>query len=716
MLTGPLSGNGLPQSCASVTLMATPEGQHVFRPRARVLRLLGEELISDETIAVVELVRNAWDADALSVKVAFHNAQNALGGSLDIIDDGHGMSKETVLGSWLQPATPDKKLRQASPSGRPLLGKKGVGRFAADKLARKLVLITKKEGETTATRAVVDWNQFDDPMKFLDEIHPQIDSHPTPAIGHGTSLFLQDLRSSWSEDRIAHLKLELLKLFPPFRSTEVLGRPVIPPALATFQVKLEVDGISEDIGQFPQSLRTLCPWRVRAAVRAHSPTEDEIAIIINDESERVRPLGGGAKGKKSAAGHFAVEIDVWVRSAEGLAGIRETLDLSLQEARGLLDKWSGISVYRDGFRVFPYGESGNDWLDLDKERINTPKERLSNSQIIGCIYLSEQDNPELRDQTNRQGLVNNDAFNDLRSAIRQVIREIENRILVDKPTTKQRRSGRRLFELESLKRLREIAETSKSVASTQVLAMIGAAEAEKSSAEETISQEISRYRRILSLSVVATRMAHEIRQQVDIIRRAIDNGLKRLAKASVTIVGVSEALARADESAGIVAREVRRLLPFTRARRRIEKIDLSRLAIDIQSDFIEPASKRNIEIKFASPSSPAEVEVDYGELYQAVRNLVDNALFWSPEGGQVTLSVFAKHGSAFITVTDQGPGVPTEDEGVIFEPYWTTKPNGSGLGLPIAGEIAADYGGSLSLKKSSTIAGASFEIAIPRAK
>jgi len=695
--------------------MVTPPSQHVFRPRARVLRLLGEELISDETIAVVELVRNAWDADALSVTISFYNAQNAPGGSLDLIDDGHGMSKETVLGSWLQPATPDKRLRQASPSGRPLLGKKGVGRFAADKLARKLGLITKREGELTLTTAAVDWNQFDDPMKFLDEIHPQIDSHPAPTTGHGTSLFLEDLRSAWSEDRIGHLKLELLKLFPPFRSTEVLNKPVIPPALATFQVKLEVDGISEDIGQFPQSLRALCPWRVRAVIRARSPTEDEIAIVINSETERVRPLGGGANGKKSTAGHFAVEIDVWVRSSAGLAGIREALDLSLQEARGLLDRWSGISVYRDGFRVFPYGEPGNDWLDLDKERINVPKERLSNSQIIGCVYLSEQGNPELRDQTNRQGLVNNDAFNDLRLALKQVVREVENRILADKPAAKKRRTGKRLFELESLKQLKEMAEASKSVESTQVLAMISAAEVEKSSAEETISQEISRYRRILSLSVVATRMAHEIRQQVDIIRRAIDIGLKRLAKASVTVAGVSEALARADASASIVTREVRRLLPFTRARRKIEKIDLRGLAVDIQRDFAELASKKNIEIKVASSPNPAEVEADYGELYQAVRNLVDNALFWSPGGGKVTLSVFANNESALISVTDQGPGVPADDEDAIFEPYWTTKPDGSGLGLPIAGEIAADYGGSLSLKKSSTVAGASFEIAIPRA-
>ena len=105
---------------------------------------------------------------------------------------------------------------------------------------------------------------------------------------------------------------------------------------------------------------------------------------------------------------------------EALADIGPTM-----EVRAWLKAWTGISVYRDGFRIWPYGEPYDDWLRLDQRRVNNPVVRLSNNQVVGFVEISADGNPDLTDQTNREGLFNNQAFTDLRRLIHFVMQTLE---------------------------------------------------------------------------------------------------------------------------------------------------------------------------------------------------------------------------------------------------------------------------------------------------
>ncbi len=119
-----------------------------FRPRARIMRTLGEELISSETVAVIELVKNAFDADATKVLVRFIGPLEEGKGSIEIIDNGHGMSMQTIETAWMEPATDNKRKRRKSERfKRRLLGEKGIGRFACSRLASELELITRRKTE-----------------------------------------------------------------------------------------------------------------------------------------------------------------------------------------------------------------------------------------------------------------------------------------------------------------------------------------------------------------------------------------------------------------------------------------------------------------------------------------------------------------------------------------------------------------------------------------
>ena len=154
-----------------VELASRTSGTRILRPRARILRTFGDELISSETVAVIELVKNAYDADATRVLVRFQGPLEIGHGTIEVMDNGHGMSLETMQTTWMEPATLFRKRQQRSEQyGRRVLGEKGIGRFAASRLANSLEVMTRRTGEDRVIRALFDWSQFDDEQKYLDQV------------------------------------------------------------------------------------------------------------------------------------------------------------------------------------------------------------------------------------------------------------------------------------------------------------------------------------------------------------------------------------------------------------------------------------------------------------------------------------------------------------------------------------------------------------------
>jgi hypothetical protein len=145
--------------------------QFSFRPRARIMRTLGQELISNETVALIELVKNAYDADATRVLIRFSDKLEKGQGYIEVIDNGHGMSLAVIKTAWMEPATNSKRKRTRSEGfRRRLLGEKGIGRFASSRLANELELITKVSSDSSEIYALFDWTQFDREDIYLDEV------------------------------------------------------------------------------------------------------------------------------------------------------------------------------------------------------------------------------------------------------------------------------------------------------------------------------------------------------------------------------------------------------------------------------------------------------------------------------------------------------------------------------------------------------------------
>src|SRR2546428_4170137 len=177
-----------------------------------MIKLLGEQLIRNDSIAILELVKNGYDADAKTCTVRVISGLTSKG-LIEIEDDGSGMTLEVILGSWMEPAT-DAKIRQKmSPKGRRVQGEKGVGRFAADKIGRSLVLTSRTRGSADEVEVRVDWDAFETPSSYLQDVKVPWVRRPASRIqGAGTVLHIERLRSQWDEEMVLHLRAGLDRL------------------------------------------------------------------------------------------------------------------------------------------------------------------------------------------------------------------------------------------------------------------------------------------------------------------------------------------------------------------------------------------------------------------------------------------------------------------------------------------------------------------------
>jgi hypothetical protein len=378
-------------------------GEIAFQPRARLLKLIGEELISDEVVALSELVKNSHDADASSVVVTFRG-NSGPGGSLEVRDDGIGMDVSTLLGRWMEPAASTKvgKGRQITPRGRRVLGEKGVGRFAADKLASSLEIVTRCNGRPDEVQAVVDWDRYDNGSLLLSEVQNRWEVRPAREVApHGTLLRMTGLRAVWSERMFRRLSIRLSRLLSPFRTND------------PFVIRIESDEFPHYSGDLRGDFLERAPYRVEAEFDG----QQSISLSLNGRPATVQRWNGQGE---LACGPVNVRLYVFDLDGEALAKVGPRM-----ETRAWLREWTGVSIYRDGFRVWPYGEPHDDWLRLDQRRVNSPVDHLSNNQVIGFIDIGRDRNADLKDQTNREGLIHNQAFEDLRKLVYFVLQAIE---------------------------------------------------------------------------------------------------------------------------------------------------------------------------------------------------------------------------------------------------------------------------------------------------
>src|SRR6266511_609844 len=392
----------------------------VFTVKPRLLRLLGDQLIRDANLAVFELVKNADDADATKCSVRVENPDKPLRARIEIEDNGCGMDETVLRMAWMVIATDfraqqrDQNIRSKHFNRYPL-GEKGLGRLSAHKLGRFIRLITRAKGGSELVLEF-DWDKLENAEELNDAaVTLQRRSPETfPSAKHGTKLEITKLRESWARGEIRRLHRAVNSLCSPFNSpTDVevtLATPGYEHWLKGLLTAKDVNrcALYCDRGYFEKA---------SAQFKYEFTPPPGMGKQLSPRKETVQDLRlERREGRKSypldlsphAIGKVDFEFCLFDRDT---VVIRSVTD-DLKGAKDYLDENGGIRIYRDGIRVYDFGEPGNDWLNLDLRRVNTPSSRTSNNQILGALRLNATKSGDLREKSNREGFIENKAYED----------------------------------------------------------------------------------------------------------------------------------------------------------------------------------------------------------------------------------------------------------------------------------------------------------------
>ena len=698
-------------------------GTYKIRPAGRLILTIGRELIQDLYAAVVELVKNAYDADSPDVSIEFSRAPGRDIYCITVTDHGHGMTREDVINKWMVPSTADKLRRRRSPSGRVMQGRKGVGRYAASVLGTDLFLETvTADGEKT--EVYIEWEAFER-SEYLDDVEILVGTAETSEPS-GTRLTINgdDALIGWDQRQFDKLRFELRRLKSPvgvvlsdddFHITlEVRGFP-------------DVDDISETIEPYP--IFKLSDYKVSGSIdtEGRGSLEYSMQKIRNASVETI----AFDYGTPTGCGELFLDIRGYDRDSASInaligRGLRDNSGsyVGNLQARQLLNEYNGIGVYRNGFRIRPLGDPDFDWLKLNERRVQNPSLRIGSNQVIGFVQIQSDEQSGLIEKSARDGLRENLAYERLKDITQRVIAEFEARRFryrrnagLTGPSVRIERELGRLLSSDELKRDVQQSLSRSGVAketAEDVLAIISRDEEERNRVVDDIRQTVAIYQGQATLGKIVNVILHEGRRPLSYFRNAIPD-LRYWHKAFLK-TGDSEDL---DKAVSIVDRVsdaaehlvvlFARIDPLATGKRGPKRpMDLKKEIDRAFSVFTVPMESQEVVASVKGPDG----FVFSGwpqDIYSIFTNLIENSLYWMEEkgglGGQILVDVVV-HGSSLLHIDyrDTGPGIEPDliASEVIFEPQFSTKPFGTGIGLPIAGEAAARNGLELRACESET--------------
>lgn len=694
------------------------EHKAVFRPRARLLELLGDQLIRHHRIALFELVKNAYDADSPSVSVLLKDIQSKDKGLIEVRDTGEGMDLETVLNVWLEPASDHKAKKRKQNIRTPRfnrlpVGEKGVGRFAVQKLGERALLVTRRAGHREIVLDM-DWtvltknHYLDDAAVTVTERRPEVFTGDS----HGTLIRITGIKDDWTRGDVRRVYRSITAMVSPFATLDRFDvRFRVEPdrgwlddlfsaekareyALFHFDFTVDDDGLSWDYKFTPY-----------AAIKADFPVlKDRAKHVENDESFeffRLAPPEEEKRWKKRDNRKNKISLkDTGIGPVKGrflVFDLDREVKARLHDVQGLsqfLKEQGGVRVYRDGMRVYDYGEPENDWLGLDMRRVQTPAKLVSNNLILGEIHLDLATSTALQEKTNREGFVENEAYREFRYAAMCALTVLEAERKIDKDAMRQAFKTRKEAEDTGI-------DSPESAIDTLRKKVVEAGMADRLGTYVNRVERTYKEAREVLMSAVGAGLGlslvfHEIERGVRGLVYALEHGqsaskVTEMARQLAEMLEGASFLVRKSERETLKASDLFRYVAFSnRPRCEYHKIRLLNGFENLQEkDFSFKGSRRM--------------------LTATLTNLVDNAIHWINVSGkegddQRCIWVGPSHdleGPA-IVVADSGPGLQDPPEEVV-KPFFTRRLEGMGLGLYYADMAMKAHNGRLAFPEHADV-------------
>lgn len=684
--------------------MENPKG-YSFSFSPRLLLLLGDQLIKDDTIALTELVKNSYDADADLVKITFKSIDQGQLGQIIIEDNGHGMNKDIIKDVWLKPGTDFKKKKfdkkeLTKKYKRLPLGEKGVGRLGAHKVG-SIIEITSKTESDDEIYMNIDWNKFE-LVNDLNDVKIEIEERKVAkhfiSLKTGTKIVITGLKNDWNEKKFKEVYLQLIGLQNPFKVKDNKNK---------FELKISIDKtewlenlldiddlkdfklydfyckiVNNKIEKFEYKFQ---PWDTLDKVNGRIITENDLSeedLLIKDPH---------SKKKK----YIQLENDkIGVVEFKGSIFDRENKLLSKypkqivkKQCLELLDEIYGIRVFRDGLRVYNYGEKGEDWLNLDLRRVNQPTMKISNNLILGSVELDRKYSVGLIEKTNREGFIENIYFEIFKLSLLYCIGLIERKRIEDKErlrTIYVDSKPKNNIEDSFTKIKNNIIEKVKDPKDQEeLIKTVNSINKDFTNIKESLLKGASNG---LSLSIVIheiEKINKEIEKVIEIEKPSFKltqlfNHLKDIIKNYTQIIKGK------DRKSETIPSLIRQALFNINFRLESHKIEI-----------INKCTNNNTEIKIVKSL-----------ILGTILNLFDNSIFWLEyQGGKnkkIYLDIHEEKNYISLLIADNGPGFNMEFETAI-KPFISGKPNdsGMGIGLHLAEQVMISHGGFIEFSDSN---------------
>ncbi|RSN81532.1 ATP-binding protein [Acinetobacter baumannii] len=733
----------------------------IIRPAGRHILTIGRELIQDHAAAIIELVKNAFDADSPTVEIKINKDNLKKNYKISITDFGHGMSREDVLLKWLVPSTDDKLKRKSTKNGRVMQGRKGVGRYAVALLGDLLKIQTVTEkGECTTVSLC--WSEFEN-AQYLDQVDIKVDTITDKSLNKGTTIEIfgdEKFYQEWTDKQVNKLIFELKKLVVPLDLSKSNENKNL-----NFNIYLEVESDNKDevikkseIKSYP--IVDYFDYRISGIVekdgsgkltyscqKSDNIPNEEIsfqykeAITIDNKSYM--------KNSSINCGKLVFDIRVYDRDPESLISLIkrgqltktiESVQLELDtsrekkkiqeftktDAKNLLDEYNGLGVFRNGFRLRPLGDPGYDWLLLDSRRVQNPSMRIGINQVIGYVKIQSEEDSNLIEKSARDGLKDNKSYIDLMNTTQQVIAELEIRRFnyrkingLSRPALKIEQEFEKLFNFDDLKIdiKKSLDEEGVSLeTSDKILKSIDDKSKEQNKAVEEIRKAVSVYQTQAMLGKIINQILHEGRRPLNFFKNEISN-LKFFLESYIDsnneedlneLYSIVEGINKNTKDFVELFGKISPLAAAKRGNRKLESI--YKCINDALKLFSNDLINLNIEVTINVDKNQnllcwkQDIDIIFA-------NLIENSIYWlgqNNEPRRIEITERLVEDKKIFYYKDNGPGIDVESiiSNSIFEPGFTKKTEGTGLGLSIAGE-AADRNG-LELKAQESNDGALF--------
>ena len=675
-----------------------------------------------------------------------------------LIDNGEGMTIDVVRHHWLNPATSIKvqKKRSDKPrtaGGRLVQGEKGIGRFAMFKLGSAIRMTTRSPSDPSETIVDLDISFLDTNEGVADSVQPIGDTSAPKAetayldelkasvlikepstfdgvsadgghFNHGTRIEISNLRGGWSTDELKSLHQDVIRLRP--LAGLLTGQAGTDPL--DFKVDFLVDDKEPEFLQDSEILiNSLIERAVLRVIGGFEASTGVYRLTVNDEDRSVelnshemrglrlfvKAFGSSSDEVNLACGDFSFEFLFF--DLRRSAPSRFRLDGDEKD----LIKEHRTYLYRDNIRVLPYGDAEDDWLQLDIIRGTQAASRVfSNDQTLGFVYITQKDNPGLRDKTNREGLIDSGrAFKDFVLGIQLLVTYLRRgdfaRYLHEAEQRTEAEQRRQLGGLEA-----ELSTLSAAVQSQpKLVARVGDLTRIYRVERDFMSQRVTRTEDLAGVGLSVETASHDVvatagqaLRDMRLLHEQIGNDLGRasslFSQSGAIVESLSFIVSRLQDVQGL----------FVSSRQRPRDLNVVQFIRKVQSIYRRVLADEGIEIRYAG-DDPLTVKTVDAALLQVFLNLMDNSVYWlkAARTAEPIIEVLVDREARTVTFSDNGPGVEPENAPYVFDAFFSAKGDqGRGLGLYIAREVARRNGFDLALlpKAQALLGGASFVLSM----